>query len=38
MRRQAERRRSGKKYFSKTAGSTHSLNLQKTPMRGGFRI
>lgn len=30
--------RADKKYFSRTAGNTQSLNLRATPMRGGFRI
>lgn len=38
MARYREKRNSGKKYFSKTAGNTQSINTQRSPMRGGFRI
>lgn len=30
--------RRDQKYFSKTAGMTHGINLRKAPMRGGYRI
>jgi len=36
-RRQANRRKDGK-YFSRTAGNTQKINLQSSPMRGGFRL
>lgn len=38
MFRHKENRRSGKKKFSRTAGSTHKKNLQAGPMRGGIRL
>jgi len=36
--RRRESGKSRKRYFGKTAGSTNSLNTQRSPMRGGFRI
>lgn len=30
--------RADKRYFSKNADKTQSLNFKATPMRGGFRI
>lgn len=27
-----------KRYFSRTAGATRSVNLAPTPMRGGWRL
>jgi len=38
MRRYKANKRRDKKYFSRTAGSTQKINLQSSPMRGGFRL
>ena len=31
-------KRSDKRYFSRTAGNTHSNNLRSNPKRGGYRL
>lgn len=31
-------RRSSKRYFSKTASSTHFMNVKPRPQRGGIRL
>lgn len=31
-------KRASKRYFSKHAAKTHSVNMRAMPMRGGFRI
>ena len=36
MFRKRAKRRSDKKYFSKTASGVHKKNLQAVPMRGGL--
>lgn len=30
--------RKDQKYFSKTGGMSHNVNLRRIPMRGGYRL
>jgi len=38
MKRYKAKKRSDRKYFSKTASRTNKRNMSATPMRGGYRI
>lgn len=38
FRKDAGSSRNDQRYFSKTAGMSHNLNVRKEPMRGGYRL
>lgn len=38
MKRRKMSKRGSKKYFSKTASRTSSVNMRSSPMRGGIRL